>query len=275
VRPASQGIGFVSHWSAQRISMGGQTILLGVASDGVYAYNGVEPVAVLDDWSRVLEKGVNQNKLHHAVAAVSQTKNRYYVAVPSAGSEINDKILVFDYFRKAWWAWSCPFGVSFMTTDFDEGGRERVLFGTNDGHIQVLGEGDTDDGETITGYAKTASLAPFGEREGSLVAALVDVSDLGATNTLSVKSYTDKKQTAKLSKTLSVNGKQATFGAAYWTEDGAQADPSWADGRFLEKRVNQPNGTRGNKFQLELSGTDRWKARGMTLLARILERRGR
>jgi len=275
MRPASQGIGFVSHWSAQRISMGGQTILLGVASDGVYAYNGVEPVAVLDDWNRVLEKGVNQSKLHHAVAAVSQSKNRYYVAVPSAGSDKNDKILVFDYFRKAWWVWSAPFGVSFMATDFDEGGRERVLFGTNDGHIQVLTEGETDDGETITGTVRGASAAPFGEREGSLVAAMVDVGDLGSSKTLTVSSYLDKGETAKLAKTLDVDAKQATFDAAYWQENGAQADPNWADGRFVEKRINQPSGTRGNKFQLELSGTSRWKARGMTFLARILERRGR
>jgi len=273
-RPSSQGIGFVSHWSAQRISMSGQTILLGVASDGVYAYNGTEPVAVLDDWSRLLEKGVNQSKLHHAVAAVSQTKNRYYVAVPSAGSETNDKILVFDYFRKAWWVWSAPFGVSFMTTDFDEGGRERVLFGTNDGHVQVLTEGDTDDGQAITGTVRGASIAPFGEREGSLVAALVDVGDMGSADTLTVSSYLDKQETAKLAKTLSVNDRQATFGVAYWDQDAA-ADADWADGRFLEKRINQPYKARGNKFQLELSGTSRWKARGMTLLARVLERRGR
>jgi len=275
VRPASQGIGFVSHWSAQRISMNGQTVLLGVASDGVYAYNGHEPVAVLDDWSRVLEGGVNQSKIHNAVAAVSQTKNRYYVAVPSRGSEKNDKVLVFDYFRKAWWVWSAPFGVSFMTTDFDEGGRERVLFGTNDGHVQVLTEGESDDGETISAHAKSAAMAPFGEREGSLVAALVDVEDMGATNTLTVNSYTDKKESTALAKTLSVNAKQATFGSSYWTEDTGQSDPNWADGRFLEKRINQPNGTRGNKFQLELSGTSRWKARAITFLARILERRGR
>jgi hypothetical protein len=268
-RPSSHGIGFVSHWSVQRISMSGQSLLMGVATDGVYAYNGVEPVAVLDDWERVLPGGVNQAKIHQSVAAVSQTKNRYYVAVPSAGSESNDRILVFDYARKAWWVWTAPHGVSFMATDLDEGGQERVLFGTNDGHVQILKEGTTDDSETITGTIRSAPLSAFGEREASYIGLLASASDLGHEGAVTVNSYIDKKDTAVLSKSLAVDARQATYGS------GVFNTASFADDRFMEKRINQPFKARGHKFQVEVSGTAKWKLRDITLLARPLERRGK
>lgn len=268
-RPSSHGIGFVSHWAVQRVAVSGQSVLLGASSDGVYAYNGMEPVAVLDDWSRVLDGGVNQAKLSGAVAAVHQGKNRFYLAVPSAGSDKNDKILVYDYFRKAWWVWTAPFGVSYMATDFDEKGTERVLFGTNDGHIQVLVDGVNDDGKAFTGTVRSAPVQPFMEREGSLVAALVSVADLGASQTLSVKTYLDKKETPVATKALTVDGRQSVY------DTGVFDTATFADDRFIEKRINQPFKARGHKFQLEFSGTGKWKTRDVTLLARVLERRGK
>jgi hypothetical protein len=268
-KPTSHGVGFVSHWAVEKIPLSGQSVLLGASADGVYAYNGGEPVAVLDDWKRLLPEGVNKSRLSNAVTAVDQSRNHFYLAVASAGSDKNDRILVFDYYRKVWWVWTHPQGISAMATDFNEKGEERVLFGTNDGHVQVLTQGPDDGGVTITGKVKSAPLQMFGDREGSLVAALVSVEDLGAGNTLTVNTYLDKKATQAKSKSLTVDGRQAVFGSATFDTD------AFADERFIEKRINQPYKTRGHKFQLEISGTDRWKTRDMSLLARVLERRGK
>ena len=154
----------------QRVSTQGTSGLIGPGTDGVYYFNGSEPVPVLDDWERLLKGGVNRGRLDDAVSAVSFTKNLYFLAVPSHGSEVNDRVLVFDFARKNWWVWSSPHGVSFMATDYDEAGKETVLFGTNDGHIQVLTGSLTDDGQVISSHASTLPVAPFGDRESSFIA---------------------------------------------------------------------------------------------------------
>ena len=274
VRPASQGIGFTSHWAVERISTKGSSALLGPGTDGVYMYTGAEPVPVLDDWSRLLEGGVNRGRLDTAVAGVSFTKNLYFLAVPAAGSEINNRILVFDFSRKNWWVWTSAHGITSIATDYDETGNERVLFGTNTGHIQVLHSTDTDDGQTITGTARTTPIPVFGDREGSFLGVVGSYADLGQDhsepNTLTLKTFTEQRDESNSSAAVKLNAGKGSADTTAWADS-----KKYGDGRFLHKRTNLPPGTKGNSVSVEITGTKRWKMRNLTLLARRLSRRGR
>ena len=275
VRPASQGIGFTSHWAVARVSIKGTSALLGPATDGVYFYNGSEPVPALDDWSRLVEGGVNRGRLHAAVAGVSFTKNLYFLAVPSAGSEINDVVLVFDFVRRNWWLWTSSHGITSIATDYDETGAERVLFGTNTGHIQILTSGLNDDGVAFSGSARTIPVPAFGDREASFVAALGTYSDLGLVsagtpNAVTIKTFVDGRKEENSSATVKLDAGKGSADTSTWAENKL-----YGDDRFLRKRTNFPPGTKGNIVSIEVSGADRWKMRDLTLMARRLGRRGR
>jgi len=276
VRPASQGIGFTSHWAVQRISTRGSSGLIGPGTDGVYFYNGAEPVVVLDDWERLIQGGVNRGRLDDAVAAVSFTKNLYFLAVAAHGSETNNRVLVFDFARKNWWVWSSPHGISFMATDYDESGKEQILFGTNDGHVQILNDSLSDDGHTIAGHATTVPVSPSGDRESSFIAALGSYGDLGSSdsgvNSVTLKTFADRKEEADTSASVKLDGGRVSADVDSWD---AATLKKWGDDRFLRKRTNLPPGTKGNMVSVQVSGTDRWKLRDLTLMARRLARRGR
>lgn len=270
VRPVVQGVGFTSHAAVQKIVVNGSSALLGPGTDGVYMFNGGEPVVVLDDWSRLIAGGVNRGRLDDAVAAVSFTKNLYLLAVPSEGSEVNDRIIVFDYLRKNWWVWAHPRGVSFLATDFDAEGQEQVLIGSVDGHIEVLRNALDDDSLAVTGSARTVPKQPFGDAEGSFVGVLGHYGELGAGRSVTLKSFTEKKADSASSATVALDSRKVSAETDTWT-----GGKEWGDDRLLPRRTNLPTQTKGSLVSIEVSGADRWSLRNLTLLARRMGRRGR
>ena len=163
-----------------------------------------------------------------------------------------------------------------MATDYDEAGKEQILFGTNDGHIQVLNDSLLDDGQTITGQATSVPVAPFGDRECSFIAALGSYGDLGASdagaNTVTLKTFADRKEEADTSASVKLDGGRVSASVDSWD---AATLKKWGDDRLLRKRTNLPPGTKGNLVSVQVAGTNRWRLRDITLMARRLARRGR
>ena len=271
----SHGLGFTSHHAVQRVSTSGSSALIGPAADGVYLFNGPEPVAILDDWKRVLPEGVNRSAMDDACATVSLTENRYYLGVPAAGSDTNNRIIVFDWARKDWWVYTAPFGVASLATDYDENGNERVLVGSYDGHVAQFTMSNTDDGSAITGSAKSIAIAPLGlsGQECSLVAISLDMENMGD-KTVSVNTYTDRQKISReasstLTKTLKVDASQSIWGTGTW------GSAKWADSRSKTVRMNMPTSARGHTIQYEVTGTAPWRLNSAVVFIRPLGARGR
>ena len=272
---ASHGVGFVSHHAVERISISGSSTLIGAAADGVYMFNGNEPVPILEDWRRVLPDGVNRSAMDDACATVSLTDNKYYLAVPASGSDRNNRILVFDWMRKQWWVFSAPYGVASLATDYDENGNERVLIGTYDGHVAQFTKSGTDDGTAVTGVARSIAIAPLGAagRESSFVALTLDMKNMG-TNTVTVNTYTDRQQNSResssaLSKTLKVDASLDVWGTGEWET------AKWGDSRTKTVRLNMPTSARGHTIQYEISGSGSWELNSAVIFVRPLGARGR
>lgn len=270
--PIAQGLGFINQQSVAKLSFGGSSVLVGPNADGIYAFTGASPQSLLDAWERVIPGGVNTRALHKACGAVWQQENVYFLAVPSKGSDVNDRIIVMDYSTPSaikFWLWSAPFGgISAMCRDFDDTGRERILFGTEDGHVCTLGGGLSDGVESITGFAKSPPLA-FNGQTMAFPALKLMVEELG-TGTLTVNTYVDQgdiKQAA--SKTLS--GPGAVFGTGLF--DTATFAKKKMLAFMIHLRAGGNDGTAfagpttGETFQYAIESTARFRFRSATLMA--------
>lgn len=269
-RLASTSLGFSSHAAVCTIPSGGNEVLIGPAADGVYIWSNGQPVAALDDWARVLDGGANDRRLHQAVATVWRQRNLYLLAAPGAGSQINNRLLVLDYNRPAWWAWSLPFGASAMATEREPNGEERILVGTNDGHVMTLLDSPTDEGSTITGTARTVPQRLFSSREASLIGTNLNGRNIG-TGTLTFRTFVDKRDIASQSKSVSINASQSVYDTA--TYDAAAS--LYADERHKEVRVPAPTGLRGHFAAIEIASSARFALRSVDVLAKMRGQRGR
>ena len=245
-RPASQGIGFVAHAAVSKITIRGSSALIGPSADGVRIYTGAEPQEALDDYARLIEGGVNTNKLEWAVATVMRSLNWYILAVPSAGSATLNRLIVFDWVRGTWWVWSAPFDVSFLATDYSPSGKERLLIGTSDGYIQTLISAGTDDGSTVNDRARSVAVRPFGDSESSFVGITLALRDIGSTS-LGIRSFVDKHETSSLNDAIAMTSGQAVWNTGVWNT------ATWADAREKTVRKNVPP-SHGHQFQYEIRG---------------------
>lgn len=267
----AQGIGFVSHHAVETVAISGSAALVGPGPDGVYAYNGAEPVPIAgaEDWEKLIEGGVNKELLDRSVATVLRQRNLYILAVARAGSSELDCLLVWDWVRKAWWVWSAPFGVSSLATKQSETGTEELFLGTNDGHIMVLRDAPTDDGKAIFGRAKSPAIQPFGGAEADFVALLFTAKALGKTQTMDIRVFVDdeKKEIQAAPIPFTLGG--ASFGHSVFDRE------RFAREGYKTARFGVRNGTRGHQVQYEVSGTARFRLRQAEIEAVPRSNRGR
>lgn len=274
--PVAQGIGFINHQSVCKLAVGGSSVLVGPNTDGIYAFTGASPTALLDSWSRILPNGINPNTLINACGAAWQSESVYFLAVPSAGSAVNDRVVVMDYSDMSnvkFWVWSSPFGgISAICRDFDDTGRERILFGTNDGHLCVLADLPRDGNATITGRAKSPPLA-FNGQTMAFTGMRLTVEEIGSSPAMTVKPYVDGERSRQtISKVVQASG--ALFGT------GIYNTATYADRKMCEYAVNFKAGgtsalspvaynraTTGQIFQYEIESTARFKFRQAVLFA--------
>ncbi len=142
-----------------------------------------------------------------------------------------------------------------------------VLFGFEDGHVGILAKQETDDGDTVTGRAKSPPLQ-VSTTTMAFTGLSLTALHTGSTDTLTVKSFLDKRDAAKQTYSGSWNAGGGIYGTALWNTD--TVDPS-----YKTRRINLPNGSRGEVYQYEVSGTHQWRTRQAEVLFKPLSRRSR
>lgn len=263
-RPNGSGLGFINHHGVAKCTYNGNTVLMGPNADGIYAWTGQEPIPVLDRWDRIIEGGVNIRALHLSVGCYMVTENWYCLAVPRRASDELDRLVIFDTTRGSFWVWTLPFGCSSIGTIFDQRGYERLLVGTNDGHVMALVDAETDDGNSISSTARSAPFSPGGDISVSATALMVTAQALSTSQTMDVSLFMQKRPNAWQSADLKVDdgapefttvgGSTPAFGAA-----------SYADRSFKTARLSCKLGSVAKMFQVEIGGTARWALRELSL----------
>ncbi len=268
-QPVVTGMGFISHRTVMPLPAGANGGLIGCNADGIYLYDGAMMRPLVEDWELVLENGVNDTAMHGAVAGISRFDNLYFAAVPSRGSRVNDKLVVYDFAARAAWVWDAPFGgITAIGTEYSASGQETVYFGFHDGHVGILCNRERDDGIAITGRARTPPMQA-GRGTMAMQSLLVTAEDTGS-QSLTFRTFVNGQPDARQSWQGAFEGGNAVYGTGlYGTADwGSSAN-------FRTRKLNLPNGTRGEIVQVEVEGTSRWRLRRMELNAKALAQRSR
>ncbi len=268
-RLLSEGMGFISHASVKEVPVGSTSALIGANADGVYILNGGQLTPLIDDWSRIVPGGVNLSALNKCCAEVSLHENLYYLAVPSRGSSTNDRIIVIDFVSGSVWLWTAPYGgVSYIGRALDPTGREHVLFGHEDGHISILAEQERDDGNVITGRAKSPPFQ-FGGITKSIRGAILTAKELGSSDSVTVKYFQEQRS-------ASIQDSAVTFDEGVPIFDTVTLGSTVAEHpSFVTEKSNIKAGTRTKIFQYEISGSKQWRLRQAVLLAKPLSQRSK
>ena len=262
-KPVSQGIGFVNKKSVGKI--GNASNLIGPAADGVYVFDGVAPRIVLDRWDHLLKGGVNEAQLDQAVGAVSLHRNEYYLAVAPAGTLENTRVLVYNYLTDKWWVWSSPWGgITSIARDFDAKGNETMLFGCEDGHVAVLRSADTDDGDTITGRARSIPLELMKTQTVTPNDLVVQFHELGDSESMTVRHFINRRGTAHAEPSVTVAALSSTYDTNGFS--GHASPATYSGDRIVTRKVAIPAGSRCEVYQFEIEGTSQFAFRQAELL---------
>ena len=122
-------------------------IMAFVSDDGIYFSDFAQTVLASERLRKTWD-ALNHRRLNQAVSWFS--KQKLYVALPSAGQPINDTVLVYDALRKAWyiiadWNVSCA-------TAWIEAGQQIWLVGhSNEGQVSQIDSGRNNNGQPIEG----------------------------------------------------------------------------------------------------------------------------
>lgn len=271
-RPAATAIGFVNNAAVTAIPHGSTQVLVGANTDGVYIYDGSDPKAVLDRWDRLIKGGVNTAGMRWSCAAAVYTQTLWFLAVPSAGSAVNNRIVVYDWTAKIWWVWTCPFGVSCMSREFD-GRTERLLIGTEDGRVMTFTEAIRDDetafqvGIPINGFAQSPALKPYGATEVAFESVQMEVAAMGSEG-IELSTSVNRRRWSEGQ--IRPRGPGAVFGVGTFSalEGETLVGSRWTGIKYVLAKAGIPTVSKANEFQFGMSGLRRWAVRMVELLAK-------
>lgn len=262
--PVISGSGFLSHRAVANITRGGSSVLVGPTADTLILFDGYNITNVFDDWRRIVPGGVNQSRLSESVGAVSLARGEYYLAFSGAGSDHNNYMLVYNFEKNRAWLWTTPWGgITSIARDFDEAGRERILFGTQDGHLAALTEALTDDGDAITGYAKSPNIHIAGAQTFAPTAILITAKETGATETLTVRTFLNEEKAPNQASTQALNRGSDLYGGTevYGPATGSNVAAQFATAGLVTKKFMIPAGSRAQSISFEVRGTGKWRFR--------------
>lgn len=143
------GIGCVSNGSIQEIR--GNLVFQG--HDGVYAFDGTSAKKI-SDRIQLTFNTIVEGKRAFSSSVNWRTKSLYLLAVATAGSAVNNLVLVWDYKNDAWWIWDNIEAVSFLYVK-NAVSEEQIYFVDSNSRLFQLGIGTSDYGTAITGYTIT------------------------------------------------------------------------------------------------------------------------
>jgi hypothetical protein len=137
-------VGCTAPFSIQEIDNGHVFL----AADGLYYYDGMNStklsnkiISTIFGSSNV--SGMNANKFQDAVSAVYKAKNRYFLALTSAGQTTHDRVIVWDYFNNAF---SLYVGLApaAMCAFFVNSFQEYTYFSDYGGFVYQMDTGNND-----------------------------------------------------------------------------------------------------------------------------------
>jgi hypothetical protein len=144
----ANGIGTVSHHSITMTPKG----LVFLYEDGVYLFNGVQASGISGSISSFIKK-LNWARAEYFTATTWRAEKVVLLAVSTAGSGVNNAVIVWDYDNDAWWIWE-DINVYQWLPDGSGYNREVMRFIDSTGRICELG-GRDDNGTAIDAYAIT------------------------------------------------------------------------------------------------------------------------
>lgn len=257
--PRSQGIGFVNNKVVKSASFDGSSVLLGANFDGIYAFTGAQPQVILDEWARVLDQPINKGAMEGACAEVSLFEEAYYLAVPVGNSSTNNRVIRYCWADQTMYVWTAPFGgISSMAAD-RQGGDETLWFGHVDGTISRLVDAETDDGDTITGYARTPRISAGGT-SNSVLGLMCSMEETGPGKTITAKVYTNRATNPAAEISESYDFGSAVLGSF------ALGTHAVADNQIRTRKLNVKLGTVGTSYSVEIRGTSQWRLEDLEIL---------
>lgn len=256
LEPIAMGVGFVSQRAVTHIGM---DTLIGAASDGVYMLSGSDITPVLSEWEHLVEGGANRANLYRAVAAFSFQRNEFYLAFPGRGSLVCDKIAVYNVTKQRWWLWEAPWGgVADIAVQRLSDGTEKLLFGMEDGTIAVLRKGATDDGDVITGRARSP-LHQVDTKNYRLEQLNLYAKEQSSLESLTVRHLIDTTRTAFASPSQSV--KLSAAGPSRLDNGTLSTTFALAYDRWVSKPFLIKEGAEASAYAYEVEGTSQWRIR--------------
>ncbi len=260
VEPIAMGTGFVSQRAVAHVGM---DILIGAAPDGIYMLQGSDMQPVLRKWEHLVDGGANRGQLHHAVAAYSSQRNEFYIAFPGRGSVVNDYVGVYNTMKRRWWVWRAPWGgVADVAVQRQKDGSERLLFGMEDGTIAVMRKHDTDDGDTITGRARSV-LHTIDTKKYRLQQLNLYALEQPASHTMTVRHYLDTTKTPFAAPSHSVKFSQ---GGPDRLDTGQLTVMRLGYERFVSYPFTIKEGAECSGYAYEVEGTSQWRIRRADLV---------
>jgi hypothetical protein len=162
----SHGVGCVSNSAAVEV----RSSLVFPAEDGLYAVTSEGAVVnvgldqktganrIVDFWA-----SITPGRRPYMTAVNWKSKGVYLLAVSVNGSDANNRVLVWDYNKDAFWIWD-NIEAQFWMLDEDSSDNEKLLFGDSSGRIYEMGVGLTDHGAAVSSYVLTQR---FGRRSSN------------------------------------------------------------------------------------------------------------
>ncbi len=156
--PVVFGVGCLSHHSVVEV----RGTLVFLAEDGVYQFNGQSVRKVSEKQVQVSQTQfatidrlrdfwpkITPNRRLHAYGVNWRTKGCYLLALATEGSQVNDKVLVWDYVKDSLWIWNNIEAQVWLLDDTQDN-EERLFFGDSKGGVFEVGVENTDYGAAIS-----------------------------------------------------------------------------------------------------------------------------
>ena len=130
-------------------------------------------------------------------------------------------------------------------------------------HVMTLTKADTDDGKSITSYARSVPLNVFGHKEAAYTKVQSVVGN--TVNSPELKFFVDKRDVPE--KTIQLNA-DASLNVLGSFVLGNASTGTLADDRF--ETINNSLQAKGKDFQVQIGGSSPWRLRRMYISARDL-----
>lgn len=254
---ASSSVGCVAQFSVQEVDNG----LVFLSHDGLYYFDGNNSFKISDRISTTLQ-GYNTQQLGVACSMYQNTKNRYWLGLPGAASNINSAVITWDSFNNSLSIYN-GMAPSVMEMVHVNGIEERPYWGDYYGYVYRGDFGDNDhplNSETaVDAYAYTRWI-DFEDLVDQKGIANIYIYYEIQTGTMSLSYSYDFNSGDQYTITFPMNASTATYGTAIYGVDtysstGGAVVRRDLTGRGRVVRFKFANNSLNEQFRIDGFGT--------------------